>query len=118
MKDHEKPYKRGKAASMPNQHIELEKYDEMVSNALNRLTKWAFPDSRVERKDRLVWQLWHTTDDGKKYIDVSVELQVKHAKAVQFYIGDSIQGQTAELTREDLDDALRIAICSLPESAA
>jgi hypothetical protein len=98
---------------MANQQDDLEKYDEMVSKALDRLTKWAFPDSQVERKERAIWQLWHTTNDGKKYIDVSVELQMKHEKPGSFLISDSVQPQTAELTREDLDDALRIAICSL-----
>lgn len=97
---------------MANQQGDLEKYDVMVSKALDRLTKWAFPDSQVERKDQANWQLWHTTDEGKKSIDVSVELQMKHGKPGSFLIS-SVQPQTAELTREDLDDALRIAICSL-----
>ncbi len=90
-------------------------YNEMVTKALERLTRWAFPDSQVERKDQVTWQLWHTTENNKKYIDVSVELQIKHGKPRSFLICDSIQPQTAELSREDLDDALRIAICSLNE---
>ena len=100
---------------MADQPHDLEKYDEMVSGALQRLTRWAFPDSQVERKDQVNWLLWHTTENNKKYIDVSVELQMKHGKPLSFLIGDSVQPQTAELTREDLDDALRIAICSLSE---
>jgi hypothetical protein len=98
---------------MADQPGDLEKYNEMVSGALQRLTRWAFPDSQVERKDQLNWLLCHTSDNNKKYIDVSVELQMKRGKPVSFLIGDSVQPQTAELTREDLDDALRIAICSL-----
>ncbi len=100
---------------MANQQGDFEKYDKMVSKALDRLTKWAFPDSRMEHKDQVNWQLWHTTDEGKKYIDVSVELLMKHGKPGSFLVSDSVQPQTSELTREDLDDALRIAICSLSE---
>jgi hypothetical protein len=100
---------------MTNQSDELEKYNEMVSRALQRLTRWAFPDSQVERKDQVNWLLWHTTENNKKYVDVSVGLQMKHGKPLSFLIVDSVQPQTAELTREDLDDALRIAICSLSE---
>ena len=100
---------------MSNQQDEIEKCNQMVSKALERLTKWAFPDSRVERKGQVIWQLEHTTDAGEKYIDVSVELRMKHGKPGSFLIGDSVRPQDAELTREDLDDALRIAICSLAE---
>ncbi len=88
-------------------------YDEMVTKALERLTRWAFPDSQMERKDQVTWQLWHTAENKEKYIDVSVELQIKRGKPESFLIGDSIQPQIAELSREDLDDGLRIAICSL-----
>ena len=101
---------------MTNQQEEYtNQYNEMVTKALERLTRWAFPDSQVERKDQVTWQLWHTAENKKKYIDVSVELQIKHGKPESFLIGDSIQPQIAELSREDLDDALRIAICSLTE---
>jgi len=101
---------------MTNQQEEYtNQYNEMVTKALERLTRWAFPDSQVERKDQVTWQLWHTAENKKKYIDVSVELQIKHGKPKSFLIGDSIQPQIAELSREDLDDALRIAICSLNE---
>ena len=101
---------------MTDPQLELSnQYNEMVTKALERLTRWAFPDSQVERKDQVTWQLWHTTENNKKYIDVSVELQIKHGKPRSFLVCDSIQPQTAELSREDLDDALRIAICSLNE---
>jgi hypothetical protein len=101
---------------MTDPQLELSnQYNEMVTKALERLTRWAFPDSQIERKDQVTWQLWHTAETNKKYIDVSVELQIKHGKSSSFLIADSIQPQTAELTREDLDDALRIAICSLAE---
>ena len=98
---------------MADQPDDVEKYNEMVSGALQRLTRWAFPDSQVERKDQVNWLLWHTTENNKKYIDVSVELQMKHGKPASFLISNSVQPRMAKLTREDLDDALRIAICSL-----
>jgi len=98
---------------MAEQPDDVEKYNEMVSGALQRLTRWAFPDSQVERKDQVSWLVWHTTEDNKKYIDVSVELQMKHGKPASFLISNSVQPRVARLTREDLDDALRIAICSL-----
>ena len=55
-------------------------YNEMVTKALERLTRWAFPDSQVERVDQVKWQLWHNNENNQKYIDVSVELQIKHGK--------------------------------------
>ena len=99
---------------MSNQADPIDKYDEMVSAALERLTQWAFPDSQIERKNRLAWQLWHTTDNNEKYVDVEVELRMKKDKPDSFLISQSVQPQKADLSREDLDDALRIAICSLP----
>ena len=98
---------------MADQPDDLEKFNEMVSRALQRLTRWAFPDSQVERKDQVSWLVWHTTENNKKYIDVSVELQIKNGKPASFLISNSVQPRVARLTREDLDDALRIAICSL-----
>ena len=99
---------------MSNQADPIDKYNEMVSAALERLTQWAFPDSQIERKNRLAWQLWHTTDNNEKYVDVEVELRMKKDKPDSFLISQSVQPQEADLSREDLDDALRIAICSLP----
>ena len=90
-------------------------YDDMVMNALKRLTRWAFPDSQIERKDAVTWQLWHTAEGGKKYIDVAVELQFRKGQPVSFLCSESLQPQTADLTREDLDDALRMCICSVDE---
>ncbi len=88
-------------------------YDGMVTKALLRLTRWAFPDSQVERTDAVTWKLWHTTDDGEKYIDVAVELQFKKGRPESFMCSESLQPEVAELTREDLDDALRMCICSI-----
>ena len=88
-------------------------YNEMVTKALERLTHWAFPDSQVERKDPVKWQLWHNNESNQKYIDVSVELHFKHGKPSQFIISDAANPRLAGLSREQLDDALRIAICSL-----
>lgn len=88
-------------------------YDDMVTKALLRLTRWAFPDSQVERRDALTWQLWHLTDQGEKYIDVAVTLQFKKGKPSAFFCSDSLDPQLVdELTREALDDALRQCICS------
>jgi hypothetical protein len=90
-------------------------YNEMVTKALERLTRWAFPDSQVERKDAVTWQLWHMTDEGKKYVDVSVELQFKKDRPVSFWCDGSLQADSAKLTREGLDNILRICICSIDE---
>jgi hypothetical protein len=92
---------------------DINQYNIMVIKALERLTRWAFPDSQVERIDQGKWQLWHNTDNNQKYIDVSVELQIKQGKPSQFFIADAVNPRLAALTREHLDDALRIAICSL-----
>lgn len=100
---------------MSNQPESIEKYHEMVTKALDRLTRWAFPDSQIERKNDLTWQLWHVTDEGKEYVDVEVELRLKKDKPVSFLISQTLQPQVSDLSREDLDDALRIAICSLNE---
>ena len=102
-----------------SQHQQAEaanQYDGMVTKALERLTRWAFPDSQVERQGVGMWQLWHTTDDGKKYVDVAVELQFDKGRPKSFYCDGSISAHIAELTREALDDALRQSICSLDNS--
>ena len=90
-------------------------YDGMVTKALERLTRWAFPDSQVERQGIGRWQLWHTTDDGKKYVDVAVELQLDKGRPESFSC-DAASSHITELTREALDDALRLSICSLDNS--
>ena len=90
-----------------------EYYNEMVTKALERLTRWAFPDSQVEHPDTSVWQLWHTSDEGKKYIDVAVTLQFDRDEPKTFLCSESLSAQIAELTREDLDDSLRMCICTL-----
>ena len=90
-----------------------DKYNEMVTKALERLIRWAFPDSQIERVDQVKWQLWHNNENSQKYIDVSVELQIKHGKPSQFFVSDAANPRLGGLSREQLDDALRIAICSL-----
>ena len=87
-------------------------YDRMVTQALERLTRWAFPDSQVERRPDVKWQLWHTTDDGEKFVDVAVELYFEKGRLKVFICDGPLQITTAELTREALDDALRECICS------
>lgn len=89
------------------------KYDAMVTKALLQLTRWAFPDSQVESDGVGKWQLWHTTDDGEKYIDVAVTLEFEGDQPRSFLCDQSLHGESAELTREDLDDALRMSICSI-----
>jgi hypothetical protein len=105
--------KTEKGGTMSDQTDPADKYDKMVSAALERLTRWAFPDSLIERKNKLTWQLWHMTDNNEKYVDVEVELRMKKNKPDFFLISQSVQPQKADLSREDLDDGLRIAICSL-----
>jgi hypothetical protein len=105
----------GREAEKQQETQAAAQYDEMVSKALQRLTRWAFPDSQVERQGATKWQLWHTTDSGKKYIDVSVELKFDKGKPKSFICSDSLQPEVARLTREDLDDALRMSICSIDE---
>jgi len=101
---------------MNNPQVEYaNQYNEMVTKALERLTRWAFPDSKVERKESAIWQLWHTTDEGKKYIDVAITLQFSKGKPVSFLCSDSLQPGTAKLNREDLEDTLRMCICSISE---
>jgi hypothetical protein len=93
-----------------------DQYDGMVTKALERLTRWAFPDSQVERQGVGAWQLWHTTDGGEKYVDVTVELQFAKGRPKSFFCDGSVSMHIAELTRENLDDALRQSICSLDNS--
>jgi hypothetical protein len=88
-------------------------YDEMVTKALERLTRWAFPDSQVERPKAGEWQLWHTAEGGTRYVDVAVTLQFRGDRPVSFLCHESLYMADAELTREDLDEALRRCICSL-----
>ena len=102
-----------KQAQLQHQQADAaNQYDEMVTQALERLTRWAFPDSQIERQGVGTWQLWHTTDDGKKYVDVTVKLHFDKGRPESFSCEGSISDQDAELTREDLDDALRRSICS------
>jgi hypothetical protein len=100
---------------MTNQPKTVEECNDMATKALARLTRWAFPDSKIERKNEHIWQLWHTADNNEKYIDVQVELKMKKDKPDSFLISQALQPQVSDLSREDLDDALRIAICSLSE---
>jgi len=44
-REERKEEKKRKEQEVANQ------YDDMVTSALERLTHWAFPDSKVERKD-------------------------------------------------------------------
>jgi hypothetical protein len=90
-----------------------DQYDDMVTRALERLTRWAFPDSQVERPGVGKWQLWHTADNGEKYVDVAVELHFDGDQPESFLCSESLCMADAELTREELDEALRRSICSI-----
>jgi hypothetical protein len=106
--------KQQKNAQLQRQQAEVaNQYDGMVTKALVRLTRWAFPDSQVERESAAKWQLWHTTDDGSKYVDVAVTLEFDQDQPVSFLCDGSLNMADAELTREDLDEALRRCICSI-----
>lgn len=95
------------------QRIGGPQYDGMVKKALEQLTRWAFPDSQIERPGDGVWQLWHTTDAGEKYIDVTVTLQVdKNGPSGFSCEGTLAEFEDAELTFEDLESALRRSIFS------
>jgi len=103
-----------KQAQLQRQQAEVaNQYDGMVTKALERLTRWAFLDSQVERQGVGKWQLWHTTDDGRKYVDVAVTLEFDEDQPTSFLCDESLYMASAELTREDLDDALRRCICSI-----
>jgi hypothetical protein len=109
-----KAEKQQKQAELQYQRTEVAKqYDEMVTKALERLTRWAFPDSQIERHGVGMWQLWHTTDDGEKYVDVAVTLQFDEDQPTSFHCDGPFGLEIAELTREDLDDYLRLCICHM-----
>jgi hypothetical protein len=87
-----------KQTQLPSRQAEVaNQYDEMVTRALERLTHWAFPDSQVERQADGKWQLWHTTDDGEKYVDVTVELNFERGRPEAFSCDGPLQITTAEL---------------------
>jgi hypothetical protein len=111
-REERKAEKQQRQAELQYQRTEVaEQYDEMVTKALERLTRWAFPDSQVERHGVGEWQLWHTTDDGEKYVDVTVELQFDDDQPKSFLCDGPFAVEIAKLTREDLDDYLRLCIC-------
>ena len=86
-----------------------DQFDELVTKALQRLTVWAFPDSQVERPEATLWQLWHTSDSGKKYVDVKVTLTFFMDQPQQFKCQGAMHF-SCDLNREDLDTALRSCI--------
>jgi hypothetical protein len=40
---------------MTNQPKTVEECNDMATKALARLTRWAFPDSKIERKNEHIW---------------------------------------------------------------
>jgi len=107
--------KQQKQAQLQRQQAKVaDQYDGMVTKALEQLTRWAFPDSQVERHGVGMWQLWHTADNGEKYVDVAVTLKFDEERPTHFLCDGSLCFAIAEeLTREDLNDALRRCICSI-----
>jgi len=105
-REERKEEKKRKEEEVANQ------YDDMVTSALERLTHWAFPDSKVERKDYKTWHLWHTASNGQKYVDVSVGLCFLWGRAESFDCDGPGSLQSAEVSREGLDSALRACISS------
>jgi len=107
--------KQQKQAQLQRQQAEVaNQYNGMVTKALEQLTRWAFPDSQVERHGVGAWQLWHTADNGEKYVDVAVTLQFDEDQPTFFLCdGASCFARTEQLTREELNDALRRSICSI-----
>ena len=107
--------KQQKQAQLQRQQAEVaNQYDGMVTKALEQLTRWAFPDSQVERHGVGMWQLWHTADNGEKYVDVAVTLEFDEDRPTTFLCDGSLSFAIAEqFTREDLNDALRRCICSI-----
>jgi hypothetical protein len=91
-----------------------DRFDAMVTKSLEQLTRWAFPDSQVEHPEVAKWQLWHTTDEGEKYVDVAVELDFDDDEPSLFICSESSCITEAELTCEDLNEGLRVCICSQP----
>ncbi len=99
-------------------------YEPMVVAGLQRLTRWALPDDQIERVDDAasgyVWQLWHTRQDGSKFVDLTVRVYFEDRRAdkpalfqavlkTPAGISHAIDGQ---LSPEDLDFALRRCVAS------
>jgi hypothetical protein len=97
-------------------HKAVDQYGAMVVTALERLTRWAFPDSRVEENGDGEWQLWHTNADGEKHIDVVVQLEFdeddSYLNCIHTWQDESNEYECMPpLTIEALDHALRCCIC-------
>ncbi len=87
-------------------------YDGLVKKSLEQLTRWAFQDSQVERSGAAEWKLWHTADNGEKYIDVTVTLEVNGGHAKCFECETEMNSEsTDDLARESLNAALRWIVC-------
>jgi len=94
------------------QHEAANPYDGLVTKSLEQLARWAFPDSQVERSGAAAWKLWHTTDHGEKFVDVTVTLDFDGDQAECFECETELNSETTDdLTRESLNDALRWTVC-------
>jgi len=87
-------------------------FDPLVKKSLEQLARWAFPDSQVERSGAAEWKLWHPADNGEKYIDVTVTIEINGDRAECFECETEMNSEsTDDLTRESLTDALRWVVC-------
>ncbi len=96
------------------EHLQREaadKYDAMVVKSLEQLTRWAFPDSQVQRSGATAWELWHAVDNGEKHVDVTVTLEFDGDEPECFTCISVAEHTTDDLARENLNDILRMAVC-------
>ena len=98
------------------------RYDAVVTAGLQWLARWAMPECEVERVENAAtgyqWRLWHTRQDGSKFVDVSVGVYFpdRHPDNPQsFFVEFRTPGGTSRtadspLEPEDLRYAMRRAV--------
>ena len=91
-----------------------DQYEGMIRAGLERVQKWAFPDSQIEHTDTDTWMLSHRKEDGTQHIDMTVRLiflggQLNCLRCQRYASGFAreLHTQDIPLIREGLDDALR-----------
>jgi len=89
-------------------------YEPMVTAALQWLANWAMPECQVERVESAAsgyqWQLWHTRENGSKFVDVTVAVFFpdRHPDKPDGFVvdfktpGGYERSATGPLIREDL----------------
>lgn len=102
-----------KQQAQSRQQGAADRYDALVTKSLEQLTRWAFPDSQVERSSVAEWKLWHTTDDSQQYVDVTVTLEFDNDAPQYFNCDTKTNSESTDgLSHEALNDALRWVISS------